>query len=411
MKGKVLGEGAFAIVRTAIHTVTEKHVAIKTYNKLQIIDKDIIKAIHREADLMKKIDSPYVVKFIEMIENTRNIHVVMEYAGRHSLKDYLATKEGEKLKISELRQLLYNILLGLQAIHSIGIIHRDLKIENVVMNSIDTPKIVDFGFAREIGTQMGVCGTLNYMAPELVEKHSTKKQSDKTDVWAMGVIFYYTFLKKFPFVCQTETEMKKCILESEPDMGTIDALDQSLIKSMLRKDADLRPTCMQILLHPCFQDVPNKIPPPVVPEPVVSPSIQKQQSHVSPRQTLSKAHSYTPALPESAPTPGKIKRQIEGSAQSTPLQHPISPERLSRHLSDSPTRNVKQMNLPILRQQTQQVATFQPSAVPTTQSPAKIAATTATALPPQGQFSNPLFLSGPQIPLTSSVPETPKNNN
>jgi serine/threonine protein kinase len=248
MKGKVLGEGAFAIVRTAIHTVTEKHVAIKTYNKLQIIDKDIIKAIHREADLMKKIDSPYVVKFIEMIENTRNIHVVMEYAGRHSLKDYLATKEGEKLKISELRQLLYNILLGLQAIHSIGIIHRDLKIENVVMNSIDTPKIVDFGFAREIGTQMGVCGTLNYMAPELVEKHSTKKQSDKTDVWAMGVIFYYTFLKKFPFVGQTETEMKKCILESEPDMGTIDALDQSLIKSMLRKDADLRPTCMQILL-------------------------------------------------------------------------------------------------------------------------------------------------------------------
>lgn len=125
---------------------------------------------------MSKINSPYVCKFIEKIENTRNIHIVMEYAGKQNLEDYIKEKkDGANIKPQELKVLLGNVCRGLEAIHQTNIIHRDLKVENIVLSNFDTPKIVDFGFAREIGSVMGIAGTLNYMAPELCDKNTLKK--------------------------------------------------------------------------------------------------------------------------------------------------------------------------------------------------------------------------------------------
>lgn len=270
MQGKSLGEGAFATVRIALQSSTGMHVAIKTYNKLKIVDSGTMKSIEREAMLLSRINSQFVVKFIEKIENTRNIHVVMECAGKHNLEEYLKEKkEGAHLKPHEIMTLLGNITRGLQAIHVQNIIHRDLKIENVVLNHYDHPKIVDFGFARELETQMGVCGTLNYMSPELCEKVPQKKQTDKADVWALGVIFFFVLTHRHPFHGNNEFEIKKCIMESEPDYKGIEEPELSLVMSMLLKNPDERPSCSKILEHAYFKDLPHPKEPIVAAAPTV----------------------------------------------------------------------------------------------------------------------------------------------
>jgi len=253
MQGRVLGEGAFAIVRTAIQSTTGKFVAIKTYNKLKIVDKSKLKAISRESELIQKLDSPFVMKFFEKIENTRNIHLVMEYAGKFNLKTYVESKEGLALKPVDLQVMLRSIVKGLDSIHSANIVHRDLKMENIVLNTFDCPKIVDFGFAREKESKMGICGTLNYMSPEILDRPRILDMAEKSDIWALGVIFYYVFTKKFPFGGQTETEIKRQIKENVIDVSTIeDAKVKDLILKILDRNYKLRPSCSEILAMPYF---------------------------------------------------------------------------------------------------------------------------------------------------------------
>lgn len=92
--------------------------------------------------------------------------------------------------------------------HSLGIVHRDLKLQNIVVSksSLTEPKIVDFGFARRglmVSEGSSRCGTLGYMAPELLSFGKKDKpvslDASKADVWALGVILYYLMLKKYPF--------------------------------------------------------------------------------------------------------------------------------------------------------------------------------------------------------------------
>lgn len=303
LKGKVLGEGAFGTVRIGTQLTTGKIVAVKTYYKLKIIHEDTIKAISREAELMAKVDSPHVVKFVEKIENVRNIHLVMEYAGRWNLKTYLETQSSLK-KPNDTARLLQGIAKGLSAMHGQRVIHRDLKLENIVLNSPDSPKLVDFGFAREMPTGLvqanpfGVCGTIFYMSPELLRERNIGSKKDKVafleqylatgldakdgdlrdknianicesletdntpvgppydlvkaDIWALGIIFYYVFARKLPFGGANEAEVRRAIQESDPDYKDFDADEISLVSLLLKREPQLRPTTSEILAHKYF---------------------------------------------------------------------------------------------------------------------------------------------------------------
>jgi serine/threonine protein kinase len=300
LKGKVLGEGAFGTVRVGTQLSTGKIVAVKTYYKLKIIHEDTFKAITREAELMGKILSAHVVRFVEKIENVRNIHLVMEYAGKFNLKSFLETHPSLK-RPSDTSKLLYGITKGLDAIHKQRIIHRDLKLENIVLNSADTPKIVDFGFAREftnstiVANPFGVCGTIFYMSPELLRERTVASKKDKAaimeqyfntadlkegekpminlleslenddslkgpqvydpfkvDIWALGVIFYYVYARKLPFNGSNESELRRSIQETEPEYKDFDVEEVRLVSGLLQKDAVLRPTTSELLAHKYF---------------------------------------------------------------------------------------------------------------------------------------------------------------
>lgn len=120
--------------------------------------------------------------------------------GHQSLYSYLKTKEGRKLDEDEARRVFMQIVEGTRYLHETNIAHRDLKLENILLDADQKIKVIDFGFS--IGTQKDktlntFCGTPSYMAPELVNKKDY--HGSHVDIWALGILLYILLVGKFPF--------------------------------------------------------------------------------------------------------------------------------------------------------------------------------------------------------------------
>lgn len=208
LEGRYLGKGAFAVVRKATHKASGKIFACKTYNRFKITNPMDVQNLKSELEILEQLDHPSIIGMFEKFEQTRHIHLIMEMGGEKNLKDYLKMKnkwpapEGTLLLLKEIKQLFKKIVEGVNYLHGKDIVHRDLKLMNIVLNDIGSPKIVDFGFSR-VGIDKNYesgCGTPSYMAPELLT-NSTQKIASKADIWALGVILYFLLTKNYPFKC------------------------------------------------------------------------------------------------------------------------------------------------------------------------------------------------------------------
>lgn len=232
-----MGEGANAVVRPAVNIASKKLYAIKTYHKVKLSNSKQLEAVEREIDIISKLKHRSMIRYVDRFENRRNIHLVMEYAGKKNLKRIL---DNEKTSLNNGKDKLFNpknpknidriletfkeIVSGVAYIHKIDITHCDLKLENVVINEESLKvKIVDFGFARyekPAGKMTTViCGTPNYMAPELQRR--VAHHSKPTDVWALGVILYYLLFEKFPFKGKNEIELSSAVNNCEFDRSLV----------------------------------------------------------------------------------------------------------------------------------------------------------------------------------------------
>lgn len=188
---KTVGEGNFAKVKLSKHKLTGAEVAIKIIDKTQLDEKKLNK-LYREVRIMKLLHHPHIVKLYEVIETKNTLFLVMEYSSGGELYDYLVVHG--KMKEKEARSKFRQILSAVSYCHKKRVIHRDLKAENLLLDSNLDIKIADFGFSNHFDPDQKLdtfCGSPPYAAPELFQ--GRKYTGPEVDIWSLGVILVFLF--------------------------------------------------------------------------------------------------------------------------------------------------------------------------------------------------------------------------
>ena len=189
-----LGSGSFSQVKLIYHRKNPlKYYAMKELRKGTKVETDYI---IREIRLHKDLNHPNIIKFEDFLETKDKVFIFLEYAKNGDLFKYVKT---HTLKKPQLLKLFYQTCLAIKYIHSKNIMHRDLKPENILLDSNLNIKICDFGWSAkycENTIRATLCGTYEYMAPEIFFKH---KQTKKTDIWSLGILLYELFHSHAPF--------------------------------------------------------------------------------------------------------------------------------------------------------------------------------------------------------------------
>lgn len=210
---KTIGKGNFAKVKLARHVPTGKEVAIKIIDKTQLNPSSLQK-LFREVRIMKMLDHPNIVKLFQVIETEKTLYLVMEYASGGEVFDYLVMHG--RMKEKEARAKFRQIVSAVQYCHQKRIIHRDLKAENLLLDSEMNIKIADFGFSNEFtpGSKLDTfCGSPPYAAPELFQ--GRKYDGPEVDVWSLGVILYTLVSGSLPFDGSTLRELRERVLRGK----------------------------------------------------------------------------------------------------------------------------------------------------------------------------------------------------
>lgn len=202
----VLGEGTFGIVKTGFHKLTKCRVAIK------IVRKDhphcTIEEIHHEGKVLKMLNHPNIYRMYEELKTVDNYYLVTELCSRGQIEARFPLTE------SRTRDLLRQLIPAVDYLHKLGIIHRDIKLDNILLDKAWTLKLIDLGGAEIIGQKQSAFGTLFYMAPEMLAK---EKYTYKVDVWSIGALMYRLLAGdgNFPFGnCNTPKSRYRRLVES-----------------------------------------------------------------------------------------------------------------------------------------------------------------------------------------------------
>ncbi|KAG7991051.1 hypothetical protein I3843_02G056400 [Carya illinoinensis] len=199
--GRTLGEGNFGKVKLAKNIETGEPFAVKILEKNKIIELKITDQIKREIATLKLLKHPNVVRLHEVLASKSKIYMVLEYVTGGELFDRIASKG--KLKENKGRKLFQQLVEGVSYCHTKGVFHRDLKLENVLVDARGNLKISDFGLSalpqhfRGDGLLHTTCGSPNYVAPEILANRGYDGAT--SDVWSCGVILYVILTGYLPF--------------------------------------------------------------------------------------------------------------------------------------------------------------------------------------------------------------------
>lgn len=239
---KKLGEGGMGIVHLAQDTRLNRKVALKFLPKHVAKDETEHRRFELEAQAAAGLNHPNIAQVYAIEETEDDIFIVLEFVEGKELKDVI--KEDD-LTNDEKIDITHQISKGLQAAHEKGIIHRDIKTGNIMIDSSKRVKIMDFGLARLEGsdhiTKQGTTvGTTAYMSPEQLRGVEADYRSD---IWSFGVVLYELFTGKLPFEGLHEPAIMYSITEEEPASINSDDVPEyinNIIQRCLKKNPDDR---------------------------------------------------------------------------------------------------------------------------------------------------------------------------
>ncbi|TFK50468.1 Pkinase-domain-containing protein [Heliocybe sulcata] len=330
--GKVIGEGAYGKVRLGTHRLTSTKVAIKQ------IPKAMSASLTREIHHHRRLHHPHVTQLYEVIATESSIWLVTELCSGGELFDYLAEKG--RLNEEETRIIFGQLCLAVAYVHEKGIVHRDLKLENVLLDERCRVKLGDFGFTREFDRSALLetfCGTTGYASPEMLA--GQKYLGPEVDVWSLGVILYTLLTGTLPFDDDDESVMRKMVMKGEfedPEWLSDNARD--LLKKILVKDPSQRLQIPQILSHPWFTIPPHErsyapdTTESAATHPVASPTAQP-----SPQKSVSSTASDATFVSASSDLPSGPITPVDSAHEAVAVQG-VDDMLIRRHLSDHTIR-------------------------------------------------------------------------
>lgn len=272
---KVVGKGGFGKVNAVQKRDTQELLAMKRLSKFRIIQKEgFINTMWREREVMSKFKSPFLVNLLYSFQDASTVYLIMPFMQGGDLRYYLTTQG--RMNEDILRFYAAEILLGLEEVHSLNIVYRDLKPDNLLFDDKGHVRISDFGLCVVVDQRRnfqtdGSAGTTGYQAPEVLMH---QKYSFPADIWSYGVTLYEMSQRSRPFHSNDDV---LAVDKVEFHSNVSEAL-KDLIRGLLTKDPSKRLGCKkgvgleEIKRHPFFlpidwaQIAGHKIKPPHQPE-------------------------------------------------------------------------------------------------------------------------------------------------
>jgi len=290
--GPTLGEGSFAKVKLATHVPSRKRVAVKIIDKTKMPEN--MKAYAAtEPGVLCRLKHANVVKLMLTHETETEIFIYLQFMAGMDMHSYI--QEKHYLMEEEARMLFVQMLDAVAYIHKENIVHRDIKLENILIsnkkvNGVRKTLLIDFGFAAVVPHSdykfTDYPGSVCYAAPELLA--GKPYDGTKVDVYALGVTLYTMIHGKYPFYSTDQKELYAKIWY-DPVVCASDVGDEcaDLLRSMLEKNPNDRPSMHQIKSHPWMKDCTNPVTKKSILTPVVS-RIRDGVARMSPTQTRKK---------------------------------------------------------------------------------------------------------------------------
>jgi serine/threonine protein kinase len=254
---RTIGIGSFSHVDLCFHNPSQNYCVLKVMSKQQLIELGQVEHVQYERHIISQIQHPNVVRCFGTFQDAWNCYIMMEYIPGGEVFSHLRTME--RFDLDTTRFYSAEILLVFQAMHSKNIIYRDLKPENLLFGQDGHIKFIDFGFAKQITDRTyTLCGTPEYLAPEIVRGEGC---SFSSDWWAYGVLVYEMLVGETPFVDENEGRMYQLIGSGEFSFPIgVDETTQDLIRGLLQVDVSKRLGCAaagaeEIKSHPWFAGI------------------------------------------------------------------------------------------------------------------------------------------------------------
>jgi eukaryotic-like serine/threonine-protein kinase len=287
---ELVGAGGMSSVYRAHDELLDRHVALKILHPTYREDEDTVERFRREARAVARLSHPNVVTVIDRGEEDGHQFIVFEYVDGVTLKDHLA-RQGP-LPVEEAVGIAVDVGEALAYAHAQGIVHRDVKPQNVIMNGDGAPKVTDFGIARSVDVDKGVTqtgtvvGTGDYIAPE---QASGEPVVPASDVYGLGCVLFELLTGSPPF----------------SGTGFVDVAMQHIhapVPSVRERRADVPPRVAAAVERALAKDPADRF------ESMDAFVAELRASLARPRATVEEA--ATTVLPKARPAPRRTARRI-----------------------------------------------------------------------------------------------------
>ncbi|KAI8097981.1 kinase-like domain-containing protein [Gilbertella persicaria] len=262
---QTLGEGEFAKVKAGVHVKTNQEVAIKLMRKDLVKHAALETKLEREISVLKSVRHPYIVQLFEVLTIKNYIGIVLQRAAGGELFDYIL--KHHYLQETEAKRLFAQLISGVHYMHQKHIVHRDLKLENLLLSKDRNIIITDFGFANRFQVaqedlMVTSCGSPCYAAPELVINDDSHYVGTAVDIWSCGVILFAMLCGYLPFDDDPNNPqganinvLYKYIVSTPLEIPNTMSVDAThLLRRMLVPDPTKRCTMEEIRSHPWLSD-------------------------------------------------------------------------------------------------------------------------------------------------------------